>query len=62
MLAWLEVHANTEIVSTTRVPFEWAVLMMLLSLELVHPAQPVVSVPSLLRLRRFPYRSAPTEK
>ena len=62
VLAWLEVQAKTEIVSTTRVPFWWAALMMLVSRELVQPPQPVVTDPSLLRFSRLPARSAPTEK
>ena len=62
MDAWLSVQANTESVSVTRVFAAWAALMTSVMLALVQPAQPVVSDPSLLRFRRFPAPSTPSEK
>ncbi len=62
MAAWACVQANTLAVSTTRVRCRCALEMTDVMLELVQPAQPVVRVPSALRLRRLPVPSAPTEK
>ncbi len=56
------VHANIEIVRTTRVPAVWAWLITVVILLLVHPAQPVVAAPVSVVLRRFPAESEPTLK
>ena len=60
--ASLVLHANSVRHSTTRTPFWWAVLITLVSLLLVQPAQPVDVVPSLFVLTRLPDRSTPTLK
>ena len=62
MASWLAVQAKLCTVRTTRVRLVWAVLMTLVSLELVQPLQPTVVVPSLFFLTRAPVELAPTPK